>query len=40
MLTQPTHLAPKQSRSAELLDRFRAVRAATMDFCRPSLPKT
>jgi len=39
MLTQPTHLSPKQSRSAELLDRFRAVRAATMAFCSPLSPE-
>jgi len=39
MLTQPTHLSPKQSRSAELLDRFRAVRAATMSFCSPLSPE-
>ena len=39
MLTQPTNLAPKQSRSAELLDRFRTVRAATMAFCSPLSPE-
>ncbi len=39
MLTQPTHLAPKHSRSAELLDRFRTVRAATMAFCSPLSPE-
>ena len=39
MLTHPTNLAPKQSRSAELLDRFRAVRAATMAFCSPLSPE-
>ena len=39
MLTQPSNLAPKQSRSAELLDRFRAVRAATMHFCSPLSPE-
>jgi ergothioneine biosynthesis protein EgtB len=39
MLTQPTHLAPKSSRSAELLDRFRTVRAATMQFCSPLTPE-
>jgi ergothioneine biosynthesis protein EgtB len=39
MLTQPTNLAPKNSRAAELLDRFRAVRAATMAFCSPLSPE-
>jgi len=39
MLTQPTNLAPKQSRSADLLDRFRTVRAATMAFCSPLSPE-
>ncbi len=39
MLTQPTHHAPKHSRSAELLDRFRTVRAATMAFCSPLSPE-
>ncbi len=39
MLTQPTNLAPKHSRAAELLDRFRAVRAATMAFCSPLSPE-
>ncbi len=39
MLTQPTHLAPKHSRSADLLDRFRTVRAATMAFCSPLSPE-
>src|ERR1700678_2252606 len=35
MLTQPTHLSPKHSPTAALLDRFRTVRAATMAFCSP-----
>jgi ergothioneine biosynthesis protein EgtB len=35
MLTQPSNLAPKQSRSADLLERFLSVRAATMNFCSP-----
>jgi len=39
MLTQPTNLAPKQSRAADLLDRFRTVRAATMAFCSPLSPE-
>ena len=39
MLTQPSNLAPKQSRSADLLDRFRTVRAATMAFCSPLSPE-
>ena len=39
MLTHPTHLSPKQSRAAELLDRFRTVRAATMAFCSPLSPE-
>jgi ergothioneine biosynthesis protein EgtB len=39
MLTQPSNLSPKQSRSAELLDRFRTVRAATMHFCSPLSPE-
>jgi ergothioneine biosynthesis protein EgtB len=39
MLTQPSNLAPKQSRSAELLERFRTVRAATMHFCSPLSPE-
>jgi len=39
MLTQPTNLAPKHSRAAELLDRFRTVRAATMAFCSPLSPE-
>jgi ergothioneine biosynthesis protein EgtB len=39
MLTQSTNLAPKQSRSADLLDRFRTVRAATMAFCSPLSPE-
>jgi ergothioneine biosynthesis protein EgtB len=39
MLTQPTNLAPKQSRSVDLLDRFRTVRAATMAFCSPLSPE-
>jgi ergothioneine biosynthesis protein EgtB len=39
MLTQPSNLAPKQSRSADLLERFRTVRAATMHFCSPLSPE-
>jgi ergothioneine biosynthesis protein EgtB len=39
MLTQPTPLSPRPSRSAELLDRFRTVRAATMAFCSPLTPE-
>ena len=39
MLTQPSNLAPKQARSADLLDRFRTVRAATMAFCSPLSPE-
>jgi ergothioneine biosynthesis protein EgtB len=39
MLTQPTNLAPKLTRSADLLDRFRTVRAATMAFCSPLSPE-
>ncbi len=35
MLTHSTPLSPRPSRSAELLDRFRTVRAATMAFCSP-----
>ena len=39
MLTQQTPLAPKPSRTAALLDRFRTVRAATMTFCSPLTPE-
>jgi ergothioneine biosynthesis protein EgtB len=39
MLTQPSNIAPKQSRSADLLERFRTVRAATMHFCSPLSPE-
>jgi ergothioneine biosynthesis protein EgtB len=39
MLTQPTSLAPKHPNTAALLDRFRTVRAATMDFCTPLTPE-
>ena len=39
MLTQQTHLAPRLSRTAALLDRFRIVRAATMSFCSPLTPE-
>jgi ergothioneine biosynthesis protein EgtB len=39
MLTQPTPLAPRPSRAAALLDRFRTVRAATMAFCTPLTPE-
>ena len=39
MLTQSTPLSPRPSRSAELLDRFRTVRAATMAFCTPLTPE-
>jgi ergothioneine biosynthesis protein EgtB len=39
MLTQPSNLAPKQTLSAQLLDRYRTVRAATMDFCSPLSPE-
>jgi ergothioneine biosynthesis protein EgtB len=39
MLTQPTPLAPRPSRTAALLDRFRTVRSATMSFCTPLTPE-
>jgi ergothioneine biosynthesis protein EgtB len=39
MLTQPTPLSHKPSRTAALLDRFRAVRASTMAFCSPLTPE-
>jgi ergothioneine biosynthesis protein EgtB len=43
MLTQQTNLAPSQpsrlTRNATLLDRFRSVRSATMDFCAPLTPE-
>ena len=39
MLTQQTQTTPGTSRAAALLARFRAVRAATMDFCAPLTPE-
>jgi len=39
MQTQHTPIAPETSRAATLLARFRAVRAATMDFCAPLTPE-
>jgi len=39
MLTQKTHPVPKIARATTLLDRFRSVRAATMNFCAPLTPE-
>lgn len=39
MLTQQTQTPPGTSRAAALLERFRTVRAATMDFCAPLTPE-
>jgi ergothioneine biosynthesis protein EgtB len=39
MLTQQTQTTPGTSRAAALLARYRAVRAATMDFCAPLTPE-
>jgi ergothioneine biosynthesis protein EgtB len=39
MLTQQTQTTPGTSRAAALLERFRTVRAATMDFCAPLTPE-
>jgi ergothioneine biosynthesis protein EgtB len=39
MPAQQTNLAPNRSYAAILLDRFRSVRAATMQFCAPLTPE-